>query len=107
MTALHYAVLRRLYLVRGHSHKTYNDYLYQPDMPELVKALLAHGAKPNVRLTKGPELADYVHGNSPMGTTPFLQAAATNDAEVMRLLLAAGADPNIGQENNMTPLMMA
>src|SRR5262249_13462670 len=107
MTALHYAVHRGLYVLRGQSHKPYNDYLYRPDQPELVKALLEHKANPNARLKKGVELADYVHGNNPVGATPLLLAAATNDPAIMRMLTAAGADPNIGQTNGITPVMMA
>ncbi|OFW00945.1 MAG: hypothetical protein A3G20_06125 [Acidobacteria bacterium RIFCSPLOWO2_12_FULL_59_11] len=107
MTALHYTVLRGLLLLRGHSRKPFNDYLYRPTLPQLVKALLAHGADPNARLVKGPEIPGYVHGLSPVGTTALLLAAATNDADIMRLLVAAGADPNLAQENGVTPLMMA
>ena len=41
------------------------------------------------------------------GQTPFLRAAAAGDLKVMRLLLAHGADPNIGTYAGTTPLMVA
>lgn len=42
-----------------------------------------------------------------MGSTPFLLAASVGDIEVMRLLLAAGADPTLGTNNNTSALMAA
>jgi ankyrin repeat protein len=41
------------------------------------------------------------------GATAFLLAAKSADVEVMRLLLAHGADPMIGTEERITPLMAA
>ncbi len=76
----------------------------------LIKALLAHGANPNARLTafippRGPlDVADYTLG---AGATPFLRAAKSDDLEVMRLLLAKGADPLIATNEKVTALMVA
>jgi ankyrin repeat protein len=42
-----------------------------------------------------------------VGATPFLMAARTADAELMRLLAELGADPLLPNENNTTPLMVA
>jgi len=41
------------------------------------------------------------------GATPFLRAALCGDIEVMRWLLAKGADPKIATTDNTTPLMAA
>jgi ankyrin repeat protein len=41
------------------------------------------------------------------GATAFMLAAKAADVEVMRLLLAHGADPGINTEDNITPLMAA
>jgi hypothetical protein len=41
------------------------------------------------------------------GATPFLRAAQSGDVELMKLLLAHGADPKIATTNNVTPLAVA
>ena len=73
---------------------------------QLVKSLLARGANPNARLTKPPP--GFPGGYAePIGATPFFLAAAVADVEMMRLLLAAGADPAMTTKSNTTPLMAA
>jgi uncharacterized protein len=72
----------------------------------LVKALLAHRANVNARMTKRPPsfATGYVDG---VGATPLLLAASVDDVEMMRLLLAAGADPKIVTATNATAIMAA
>ena len=72
----------------------------------LVKALLAHGANVNARMTKRqPSFATgYTDG---VGATPFLLAASVDDVEMMRILLDAGADPKIQTETNASTIMAA
>jgi len=72
----------------------------------LVKALLAHGANVNARMTlPQPSFAGgYLDAD---GTTPFLLAASANDLEMMRILLAAGADPKILSATNASAIMAA
>jgi uncharacterized protein len=72
----------------------------------LVKALLAHGANVNARMTKPqPSFAGgYLDAT---GATPFLLAASANDLEMMRLLLAAGADPKIRTATNASAIAAA
>jgi ankyrin repeat protein len=72
----------------------------------LVKALLAHGANVNARMTKPqPSFAGgYLDAT---GATPFLLAASANDLEMMRLLLEAGADPKILTATNASAIMAA
>ena len=73
---------------------------------QLVKALLAHGANPNGRMTRRPP--GFAGGyTDAAGATPFLLATAAADIELMRLLLAAGADPAQATRSNTTPLMAA
>jgi ankyrin repeat protein len=75
---------------------------------DLLKALLARGADPNVRM--GPKLwfreffGDWVHAE---GATPFWRAAQANDIAAMRVLLAAGADPHITTKQGHSPLHVA
>jgi ankyrin repeat protein len=73
---------------------------------KLVKALLAHGAKVNTRMTKPqPNFAGgYLDAN---GATPFLLAASANDIEMMHILLDAGADPKILSATNASAIMAA
>jgi len=91
------------------------------DSLELAKALLAHGANPNVRvawkeikynrdfgMVKTP--LDIPIGRkyiSYVGATPFYIAAQNGDAAYMRVLAAGGADPKMPTLQNITPLMAA
>jgi ankyrin repeat protein len=75
---------------------------------DLVKALLSKGANPNARM--GPKLwFRTLHGDwvDPDGATPFWRAAQANDVAAMRLLVAAGADPNISTVHGCSPLQAA
>lgn len=77
----------------------------------LVKALLARGANPNIRMTKGTPLRrDTTDFNLPaplIGSTPYLLAAKFLEPEIMRALVAGGADPTLTMPNGATPLMLA
>jgi ankyrin repeat protein len=72
----------------------------------LVKALLAHGANVNARMTKPqPSFAGgYLDAT---GATPFLLAASANDLEMMHILLDAGADPKILTATNASAIAAA
>jgi uncharacterized protein len=79
---------------------------------ELIKALLAKGADVNARTTRQPPRFGYsVFGSAPggrlVGVTPFFLATVVGDIEVMKLLLAAGADPKIPSDDGTTALMVA
>jgi ankyrin repeat protein len=72
----------------------------------LVNALLAHGANPNLRMTKPrPSIAGGYEDS--VGATPFLLASSADDLEMMQLLLKAGADPKIPTATNATAIMAA
>ncbi len=72
---------------------------------EFARALVAHGADVNARVTRRPP-AGITRLNF-IGGTPFLLAARTADAEYMRLLVELGADPLMPNEDGSTPLMVA
>ena len=72
---------------------------------ELVKKLVAQGADVNARMTKRANLANT--RLKEIGATPFLLAALTADAELMRTLAALGADPFLPNVEHSTPLMVA
>jgi len=73
---------------------------------QLVHALLARGADPNGRMTRRPPT--FVGGyDDAAGATPFLLASAAADVEMMKILLAAGADPTLITETKTTAVMAA
>jgi ankyrin repeat protein len=72
---------------------------------DMVKKLVAHGADLNVRMTK--KMAVGLTGLNTVGATPFLLAARTGDAELMRLLAELGADPKLPNADGATPLIVA
>jgi len=77
----------------------------------LVKALLAHKANPNIRMTKGtPVRRDTTDFNllAPLiGSSPYLLAARFLEPEIMQALKAGGADVTLAMANGATPLMLA
>jgi ankyrin repeat protein len=75
------------------------------DSLEFVKRLVAHGAEVNARVTKKPGMG--VTTLNSIGATPFLLAARTADADLMRVLVSLGADPLLPNEDDTTPLMVA
>jgi len=78
------------------------------DRMRVIKALLAHGAEVNARNTDmEPRWSGARYRRRLVGATAFLFAAKVADVEVMRLLLAHGADPTINTGADITPLMAA
>ena len=91
---------------------------------DLVTALLAHGADPNVRIAwEDPKprgaAVSFAYARSPgnmdtgisfmsyIGATPFYLAARAGDTALMRVLLANGANPLTPTVKGITPLMAA
>jgi ankyrin repeat protein len=72
---------------------------------ELVRKLVAKGANVNLQTTRSRNIG--LTSLNTKGATPFLLAARTGDAELMRLLAQLGADPRIPTADNTTPLMVA
>lgn len=76
----------------------------------LVQSLLALGANPNLPMTvRPPTYGGTGTGgyNDAVGATPFIVAANAADVEVMRLLLAAGADPHRVSKTHSNALLAA
>ena len=77
----------------------------------LVKTLLAHGANPNARLTKGTRVRrtaqDLTLQRTIEGATPLFLAAKYMELPMLRLLLASGADPKLNTNDGTTALMAA
>ncbi len=75
---------------------------------DLLRLMIARGADPNVRL--GIKLWQREFHNDwvdSAGGTPFWRAAQANDVPAMKLLVAAGANPNIPTFKGISPLQVA
>jgi ankyrin repeat protein len=72
---------------------------------QFVKFLVDHKADINARTTR--KVAFGLTSLNTLGATPFLLAARTADAELMRFLAKLGADPLLPNADNSTPLMVA
>ncbi len=74
---------------------------------DFIKLILDRGADANPRLAYETEVhvASHVIWLKEEGATPFFRAAYGGDSEVMKLLLAHGADPRIATKDHTTPLM--
>jgi len=75
---------------------------------DVISALLAHGADPNLQTQKTP-VRGFFQGDmswvSSDGQTPFLRAGLSGDVTVMKMLLEHGANPNISTKEGTTVLM--
>jgi uncharacterized protein len=72
---------------------------------EVVTLLLDKGANPNMQLFYRP--AGRGAGGAARGATPLIAAASEDDVDLVKLLLAHGADPKLYQADNQTPIMAA
>jgi ankyrin repeat protein len=68
----------------------------------IVKALLAHGANPNMQLFFRP--ANVRGSTNTRGSTPLIRAASNGDLEVVTLLLEHGADARLYMADRQTPI---
>jgi len=117
LTALHWALQEGIVALFTRPYAVTDRFWVHPNMPELVKALLAHGANPNARIKKDFMPYDiHRYGRTRRftlpqlgltGATPFLLAAAVADLGAMRVLVEGEADPTVVTEEGTTPLMVA
>ena len=97
--------------LRNFNTERYPDLVMDGGNPmELIKALVAKGAKVNARTNTVP-VRGFMQSDASWvnfdGQTPFLRAALSGDVALMRYLLEKGADPNIPTLRGTTPLMAA
>ncbi len=112
-----------IYLATDNRNIETGDYpVRTPDMDhlEFIKLLIDKGANVNARVCGPQSTPTNCVGDSTEtrtnftmqwlfeeGATPFLRAAQSGDIELMKLLLAHGADPKINTAHNVTPLAVA
>ena len=79
--------------------------------PEVVDRLLARGADPNARITQATQFRrfsqDFAFDPAWAGGTAFWLAAKLGNVDLMRVLVAAGADPRVVSDDWTTALMAA
>ena len=75
---------------------------------KLVEQLLTHGADPNARLESGTPVRrasqDWAINTSLISATPYWMAAYFHDTDIMRDLVAAGADPRLTTLERWSPV---
>jgi ankyrin repeat protein len=108
MTPLYAAVdMHTLQTVWGRPAPVLND---KVDPVGMVKALLAHGANPNVQL-KRPIIGRHTRntGDASLseGSTALARAAKSGDLNIMKVLLEGGANPFLTQKDYTTTVMIA
>jgi uncharacterized protein len=112
-----------LYIATDNRNIEGGDYpVRNPDMDqmEFIKLLIDKGADVNARVCGKASTPADCKGDSTEtrtiftmqwlyedGATPFLRAAQSGDVELMKLLLAHGANPKIYTAQNETPLAVA
>jgi ankyrin repeat protein len=98
-----------LYLATDNRNIEGGDYpVPKPDMDHLdyIRILLEHGANPNAAVSDNTETRTIFTNQwfFEPGTTPFVRAAQSGDLELLKLLLAYGADPKIANDFGDTAL---
>ena len=116
VTALHWTMQRGIAFLYSRPYRT-DRFWNHRNSPELAKALLLRGADPNARIVKdflpwdihryARTLSNELPQADFAGSTPFLLAAASGDAQTMRFMLEAKANPGIATLEGLTPLMVA
>jgi ankyrin repeat protein len=91
---------------RGNNDPLDRDHPNKTTGHDVVKLLLDHGADPNQQ-TYFRAAGGRGFGGTGRGTTPFLMACAGGDIEVVKLLLALGANPKLATSDGQGPIIAA
>jgi ankyrin repeat protein len=79
----------------------------ETDGEEVVQLLVDRGADPNQQMFfRAPRAPGSISAGS-RGTTPFHRACASGDVDLVKMLLAHGAEINLNQADDETPMMLA
>ena len=91
---------------RGNSNPLDRDHPDQATGRDIVKMLLDRGADPNQQTYyRAAGLRGF--GGTGRGTTPFLVACASGDMDIVKLLLAHGANPKLATSDGQGPIIIA
>jgi ankyrin repeat protein len=74
---------------------------------DIVQMLVDRGANPNQQTYYRPAGRGFGGIGTGRGTTPFMVACATGNLEVVKLLLAHGANPKLATSDGQGPIILA
>ena len=79
------------------------------DAVDIARLLLERRADPNATLKAATKQRQHTQGDATLaaGATPLMRAAKSGDIAMVKLLLAAGADPLLTLPNKTTAIMLA
>jgi ankyrin repeat protein len=93
--------------VRGSGNPLDRDVPDRTTPYEVVKMLVERGANPNQQLYYQAVARTILGADTGRGTTPFLSACANGDIEIVKLLLAHGANPRLATSDGQGPIILA
>jgi ankyrin repeat protein len=93
--------------VRGNGNPLDRDAPERTTAREVVKMLAERGANPNQQLYYHAAARNILGADTGRGTTPFLTACANGDIEIVKLLLAHGANPRLATADGQGPIILA
>jgi ankyrin repeat protein len=92
---------------RGNNNPLDQDRPNKATGRELVQLLVDHGANPNQQTYFRPAGRGFGGISTGRGTTPFLVACASGNLDVVKLLLAHGANPKLATADGQGPIILA
>jgi ankyrin repeat protein len=117
LTPLHFAVHKGVMIMNNWAPAETDKYGWmRPNLPNLIKSLLEHGADPELRVKHAwsfldnPFLARAMEDPSQIdivGSTPLLLAAVSGDTASMRILIEHGANIHAKTMGGATLFMLA